>query len=73
MDDQRILALLAHHRGGGNEVMTCQEIAMGLGLAPIPASGEGLRSKMKRLADRGWATEPAPGRFTLADGPAAGS
>ena len=53
--------------------MTCQEIAIGLGLASIPASVEGVRSKMTRLADRGWATEPAPGRFTLADGPAAGS
>ncbi|WP_323185622.1 hypothetical protein [Kitasatospora sp. NBC_01287] len=28
---------------------------------------------MKRLADRGWADEPTPGRFTLAAGPAGGS
>ena len=73
VDYQRILALLVEHRSGGDGVMTCQEIAAGLGLAVVPGCVEGVRSKMKRLADRGWAAEPVPGRFTLADGPAAGS
>lgn len=73
VDYQRILAALAERRSGGGGVMTCQEIAARLGLELCPASVEGVRSKMKRLADRGWATEPAPGQFTLADGPAAGS
>jgi hypothetical protein len=73
VDYQRILALLAERRLGGDGVMTCQEIAAGLGLASVPACVEGVRSKMKRLADRGWAAESVPGRFTLADGPAAGS
>ncbi len=72
-DYQRILALLAGHRSDGEAMMTCQEITAGLGLAPVPACVEGVRSKMKRLADRGWVTEPIPGRFTLADGPACGS
>lgn len=58
VDCQRILTLLAERRSGGDGVMTCQEIAAGLGLAPVPACVEGVRSK-KRLADRGWATEPA--------------
>lgn len=49
--------------------MTDQEIAVVLGLELRPASVEGVGSKMKRLADRGWAAEPAPGRFALADGP----
>ncbi|PZX42878.1 hypothetical protein K373_01368 [Streptomyces sp. DvalAA-21] len=53
--------------------MTCQEIAGVLGLTPGPAGVEGVRSKMKRLVDRGWATELTPGRFTLADGPSRGS
>ncbi|MET7938294.1 hypothetical protein [Streptomyces sp. NPDC005322] len=53
--------------------MTCQEIAAALGLEQAPASVEGVRSKMKRLTDRGWAVEPSPGRFTLAAGPAAAS
>lgn len=70
---QRILSALAERRTDGDGVMTCQEITVALGLELCPAGVEGVRSKMKRLADRGWATEPAPGRFTLADGPAAGS
>ncbi|MEH0516718.1 hypothetical protein QBC31_39480 [Streptomyces sp. B21-079] len=73
VDYQRIVAALAERRSGGGGVMTCQEIAVVLGLEVCPASVEGVRSKMKRLADRGWALEPAPGRFTLADGPACGS
>ena len=32
-----------------------------------------VRHTVKRLAERGWLTEPVPGRFMLADGPAAGS
>jgi hypothetical protein len=73
VDYQRILSALAERRSRGGGVMTCQEITAALGLELCPAGVEGVRSKMKRLADRGWAAEPAPGRFTLADGPAAGS
>ncbi|MFD5429662.1 hypothetical protein [Streptomyces sp. NPDC127084] len=73
VDYQRILALLVEPRAGGDGVMTCQEVAVGLGLASVLSCVEGVRSKMKRLVDRGWAAELAPGRFTLADGPAAGS
>ncbi|WP_406131599.1 hypothetical protein [Streptomyces sp. NBC_00989] len=73
VDYQRILSALVERRSGGGGVMTCQEIAVVLGLELCPTSVEGVRSKMKRLADRGWATESAPGRFTLADGPACGS
>jgi hypothetical protein len=42
----------------------------------VPAKVEALRSKAKRLVSRGWLAEPAPGRFTLAQGvagPGAGS
>ncbi len=53
--------------------MTCQEITVALGPEPVSASVEDVRSKMNRLAHCGWAAEPAPGRFTLADGLAAGS
>ncbi|WP_326613363.1 hypothetical protein [Streptomyces scopuliridis] len=70
---QQILAALAERRTKEDGVMTCQEIAVVLGLELCPASVEGVRSKMKRLADRGWAAEPAPGRCTLADGPSCGS
>lgn len=73
VDYQQILAALAERRTKEGGVMTCQEIAVVLGLELCPASVEGVRSKMKRLADRGWAAESAPGRFTLADGPSCGS
>ena len=69
----RILATLTERASGGKPVMPCQEIAAVLGLEPVPASVEGVRSKVKRLADRGWADEPTPRRFTLAAGPADGS
>ncbi|WP_406290568.1 hypothetical protein [Streptomyces sp. NBC_00209] len=70
---QQILAALAERHTKEDGVMTCQEIAVVLGLEPCPAGVEGVPSKRKRLADRGWAAEPAPGRFTLADGPSCGS
>lgn len=70
---QRVLAMLTEQASGGKPVMSCQEITAVLGLEPVPASVEGVRSKMKRLADRGWADEPTPGWFTLAAGPAGGS
>ncbi|WP_030873875.1 hypothetical protein [Streptomyces sp. NRRL F-2747] len=70
---QRILATLTEQAFGGSPVMSCQEITAVLGLEPVPASVEGVRSKMKRLAGRGWADEPTPGRFALAAGPAGGS
>lgn len=73
VDYQRILAVLVELGAGGGGAMTCQEIAAALGLPPVPAAVEGVRSKMKRLADRGWAAEPAPGRFTLSASPVAGS
>ncbi|MFG3056162.1 hypothetical protein ACGFZP_35130 [Kitasatospora sp. NPDC048239] len=70
---QRILATLAEQASGGTPVMSCQETTAALGLEPVPASVEGVRSKMKRLADRGRVDEPTPGRFTLAAGPAGDS
>lgn len=48
-----------------------KELARALGLETSAAKVEGLRSKLKRLAARGWITEPAPGAFTVAStGPA---
>ncbi|MEZ0096398.1 hypothetical protein [Streptacidiphilus sp. EB129] len=71
---QRILALLAEGSSRGQGVMSCQELAAGLGLELTSANVEGrVRSRAKRLADRGWLAEPAPGGFTLASGPAADS
>ena len=47
-------------------------IATGLGLPLEAAKVEGLRSKLKRLVERGWLSEPEPGVFALAAGPVAG-
>jgi hypothetical protein len=73
VDYQRILDGLAGKLADGSGVMSCQEMALGLGLEPSAASVEGVRCRAERLVDRGWPAEPAPGRFTLAAGPAAGS
>ncbi|MEU1450158.1 MULTISPECIES: hypothetical protein [Streptomyces] len=74
VDYQRILALLAGRSSPGGETVSCQELAAGLGLEPTSANIEGrVRSRAKRLTDRGWLAEPVPGRFTLAVGPAADS
>jgi len=40
-------------------------IAAAAGLSTDKSKIEGLRSKLKRLAERGWLTEDGPGLFTL--------
>ncbi|MBB0246695.1 hypothetical protein FNQ90_21895 [Streptomyces alkaliphilus] len=76
VDYQRILAAIEDRVRLGQGPLTCQEMATAFGLDVVPAKVEGLRSKAKRLVARGWLTEPAPGRFTLArsvSGPGGGS
>ncbi|MFI6449778.1 hypothetical protein [Kitasatospora sp. NPDC050543] len=74
VDYQRIMALLIEHRhAGGSGMMSCQEITAEIGSDVVSAQVEGVRVKAKRLVGRGWLAEPAPGRFTLAAGPAAAS
>jgi len=43
--------------------MRAREIAAALGLAVDASKVEGLRSKLKRLAGRGWLSEQGPGLF----------
>jgi hypothetical protein len=45
--------------------MRAGQIAVAMGLQASAAKREGLRSKLKRLVERGWATENEPGLFTL--------
>ncbi|ANP52130.1 hypothetical protein J2Z21_008191 [Streptomyces griseochromogenes] len=47
----------------GREGKRCRQLAVGLGLEAIPAKVEGLRSKAKRLVERGWALQVRPGVF----------
>ncbi|MFJ3310108.1 hypothetical protein ACIPSA_45360 [Streptomyces sp. NPDC086549] len=68
VDYQRIVHTLADRVRLGQGPLTCQELAAGFGMDLVPARVEALRSKAKRLVARGWAVEPAPGRFTLAQG-----
>ena len=70
VDYQRILQVLADRARLHQGPLTCQEMAAGFSMDVVPARVEALRSKAKRLVARGWLAEPAPGRFTLAPGPA---
>jgi hypothetical protein len=68
-DYQRLVEVLA--RGG--EVMDCRQLAAALGLEVVAAKVEGVRSKAKRLAARGWLAEERPGMFSVLAGRADGS
>lgn len=68
VDYQRILQALDDRARLGQGMATCQEMAVLFGMDMAPARVEALRSKAKRLVARGWLAEPAPGRFTLAQG-----
>ncbi|GAB7029246.1 hypothetical protein AB0G35_12460 [Streptomyces sp. NPDC021749] len=61
-DYQRIMSVL--ESAAGREGMRCQQLAAALGLQAVPAKVEGLRSKAKRLVERGWALQTRPGLFT---------
>ena len=49
-------------RGGS---LRAGSIAAAAGLSTDKSKIEGLRSKLKRLAERGWLAEDGPGLFTL--------
>ncbi|WP_369362133.1 hypothetical protein AB5L52_00055 [Streptomyces sp. CG4] len=61
-DYQRIMSVL--ESDAAREGMRCQQLAVALGLQAVPAKVEGLRSKAKRLVERGWALQVRPGVFT---------
>lgn len=69
-DYQRIVKALG---GVGGEVMDCRQLASALGFEPVPAKVEGVRSKAKRLAARGWLVENRPGMFKVLAGRGGGS
>ncbi|WP_060904984.1 hypothetical protein [Streptomyces scabiei] len=68
-DYQRIVSVLESE--AGREGMRCQQLAVALGLEAVPAKVEGLRSKAKRLVERGWALQVRSGVFTALAVPAA--
>lgn len=68
-DYQRLVEVLA----GSGEEMDCRQLAAALGLEVVAAKVEGVRSKVKRLAARGWMAEKRPGMFSVLAGRAGGS
>lgn len=72
-DYQRIMDVLAGGSGSHGEAMDCRQLAVAVGLEPVPAKVEGVRSKAKRLAARGWLAEERPGLFSVPVGRADGS
>ncbi|MGW6902784.1 hypothetical protein ACWGF2_40400 [Streptomyces sp. NPDC054919] len=72
-DYQRIMDVLAGGSGMCGEAMDCRQLAAALGLEPVPAKVEGVRSKAKRLAARGWLAEERPGLFSVPVARAGGS
>ncbi|MGX1541189.1 hypothetical protein [Streptomyces adustus] len=62
VDYQHIVGLL--ESDVGREGMRSQQLAAALGLQVVPAKVEGVRSKAKRLAERGWIRQVRPGVFT---------
>jgi hypothetical protein len=63
-DYQCILGVLEQQRSTGQGPLRAKEIAVELGLDATPAKVEGLRSKARRLAERGWLLLEASGAFS---------
>ncbi|MEU7607501.1 hypothetical protein [Streptomyces sp. NPDC041003] len=63
LDNQRILNVLQDRPD--REPMRAKDIAVALGIeATVAAKVEGVRSKAKRLAERGWLLQEASGAFS---------
>ncbi|GAA3815004.1 hypothetical protein ACFQ0G_00425 [Streptomyces chiangmaiensis] len=62
--DYRRIVELVESSPEGSEGAMAKEIASGLGLELVPGKIEGVRSKARRLAERGWLAVSPTGRFT---------
>ncbi|MFD0104780.1 hypothetical protein, partial [Streptomyces sp. NPDC127164] len=70
-DYQRIVGVLEQQRSLGHGPLRAREIAVELGLGATPAKVEGLRSKARRLAERGCLRLEASGAFSAGRQPVA--
>ncbi|WP_234341743.1 hypothetical protein [Streptomyces sp. NRRL S-646] len=70
-DYQRILGVLEERRSAGKGAVKAKEIAVELGVGTTPAKVEGVRSKARRLAERGWLLLEASGMFSPGPRPVA--
>jgi hypothetical protein len=67
-DYRRIMEIVSGHGRSGAGAMDFRQLAAGMGLEQVPAKVEGVRSKAKRLAARGWLAEGSPGMFSAVAG-----
>lgn len=58
---QRFLALIA----AAPRPVACRYVCEHLGVLIAAKNIEGVRSKLKRLVERGWLIETQPGKFTV--------
>lgn len=61
--DYRRIVELVEDQPADDEGVSAKELAVRLGLEAVPAKVEGVRSKAKRLAERGWLQALVTGRF----------
>ena len=60
---RKLVELLESGPGPDGEGMQAKEIALRLGLEVVAAKVEGVRSRARRLAERGWVQRTPAGRF----------
>ncbi|WEB45445.1 hypothetical protein MOV08_43300 [Streptomyces yunnanensis] len=70
-DYQRTLGVLEEQRSACKGPVKAREIAVGLGLEATPAKVEGVRSKSRPLAERGWLLQETSGMFSAGRRPVA--
>ncbi|QTA36740.1 hypothetical protein [Streptomyces sp. CA-256286] len=70
-DYQRILGVFDERQPAGQQPLKAREITARLGLETSSAKVEGVRSKARRLAERGWLLLEASGAFSAGRRPVA--
>ena len=70
-DYQRILGVLEEWQPAGQGPLKAREITVQLGLETTSAKVEGVRSKARRLAERGWLLQETSGAFSVGRRPVA--
>ncbi|MEU7374978.1 hypothetical protein [Streptomyces albidoflavus] len=70
-DYQRILGMLDERQTAGQGPLKAREITALLGLETTSAKVEGVRSKARRLAERGWLVQETSGAFSAGRRPVA--
>jgi len=63
-DYQRILGVLEERQPAGQGPLKAREITVELGFQTTSAKVEGVRSKARRLAERGWLVQETSGMFS---------